>query len=128
MGWTRPPRMWSRRHSFSEWRMLSENRNLNEREAQDLFKQEEMIWDNYEEELKNLIVEKQTKIVNQVNQLNSYISDVMTVAIPSRGPGLSNEQYIQLGLDRSTVTEIVTEEGIYLLLEDGNTIGPYLGA
>jgi|TARA_R110000782_G_C14605020_1_gene391491 hypothetical protein len=108
--------------------MLSENRNLNEREAQDLFKQEEMIWDNYEEELKNLIVEKQTKIVNQVNQLNSYISDVMTVAIPSRGPGLSNEQYIQLGLDRSTVTEIVTEEGIYLLLEDGNTIGPYLGA
>ena len=128
MSWTRPPRMWSRRHSFSEWRMLSENRNLNEREAQDLFKQEEMIWDNYEEELKNLIVEKQTKIVNQVNQLNSYISDVMTVAIPSRGPGLSNEQYIQLGLDRSTVTEIVTEEGIYLLLEDGNTIGPYLGA
>lgn len=128
MSRNRPPRMWSRRHSFSEWRMLSENRNLNEREAQDLFKQEEMIWDNYEEELKNLIVEKQTKIVNQVNQLNSYISDVMTVAIPSRGPGLSNEQYIQLGLDRSTVTEIVTEEGIYLLLEDGNTIGPYLGA
>ena len=128
MSWTRPPRMWSRRHSFSEWRMLSENRNLNEREAQDLFKQEEMIWDNYEEELKNLIVEKQTKIVNKVNQLNSYISDVMTVAAPSRGPGLSNEQYTQLGLDRSTVTEIVTEEGIYLLLEDGNTIGPYLGA
>ena len=128
MSRNRPPRMWSRRHNFSEWRMLSENRNLNEREAQDLFKQEEMIWDNYEEELKNLIVEKQTKIVNQVNQLNSYISDVMTVAIPSRGPGLSNEQYIQLGLDRSTVTEIVTEEGIYLLLEDGNIIGPYLGA
>ena len=128
MSWTRPPRMWSRRHSFSEWRMLSENRNLNEREAQDLFRQEEMIWNNYEEEIRNLLVEKQTKIVNQVNQLNSYISDVMTVAIPSRGPGLSNEQYIQLGLDRSTVTEIVTEEGIYLLLEDGNIIGPYLGA
>ena len=128
MSWTRPPRMWSRRHSFSEWRMLSENRNLNEREAQDLFRQEEMIWDNYEEELKNLIVEKQTKIVNKVNQLNSYISDVITVAIPSRGPGLSEEQYIQLGLDRSTVTEIITEEGIYLVLEDGNIIGPYLGA
>ena len=128
MGWTRPPRMWSRRHNFSEWRMLSENRNLNEREAQNLFRQEEMMWNNHEEEIRNLIVEKQTKIVNQVNQLNSYISDVMTVAIPSRGPGLSNEQYIQLGLDRSTVTEIVTEEGIYLLLEDGNIIGPYLGA
>jgi hypothetical protein len=108
--------------------MLSENRNLNEREAQDLFKQEEMMWDNYEEEIRNLIVEKQTKIVNQVNQLNSYITDVMTVAIPSRGPGLSGEQYIQLGLDRSTVTEIITEEGIYLVLEDGNIIGPYLGA
>ena len=52
----------------------------------------------------------------------------MTVAIPSRGPGLSNEQYTQLGLDRSTVTEIVTEEGIYLVLEDGNILGPYLGA
>jgi hypothetical protein len=128
MSWTRPPRMWSRRHNFSEWRMLSENRNLNEREAQNLFRQEEMMWDNYEEEIRNLIVEKQTKIVNQVNQLNSYISDVMTVAIPSRGPGLSNEQYTQLGLDRSTVTEIVTEEGIYLVLEDGNIIGPYLGA
>jgi len=128
MSRNRPPRMWSRRHNFSEWRMLSENRNLNEREAQNLFRQEEMMWNNHEEEIRNLIVEKQTKIVNQVNQLNSYISDVMTVAIPSRGPGLSNEQYIQLGLDRSTVTEIVTEEGIYLLLEDGNIIGPYLGA
>ena len=128
MSRNRPPRMWSRRHDFSEWRMLSENRNLTEREAQELFRQEEMMWNNHEEEIRNLIVEKQTKIVNQVNQLNSYISDVMTVAIPSRGPGLSNEQYIQLGLDRSTVTEIVTEEGIYLLLEDGNTIGPYLGA
>ena len=128
MSWNRPPRMWNRRHNFSEWRRLFENRNLNEREAQDLFRQEEMIWDNYEEELKNLIVEKQTKIVNKVNQLNSYISDVITVAIPSRGPGLSEEQYIQLGLDRSTVTEIITEEGIYLVLEDGNIIGPYLGA
>ena len=128
MSRNRPPRMWSRRHDFSEWRMLSENRNLNEREAQNLFRQEEMMWDNHEEEIRNLIVEKQTKIVNQVNQLNSYISDVMTVAIPSRGPGLSNEQYIQLGLDRSTVTEIVTEEGIYLVLEDGNILGPYLGA
>tara|TARA_R110001606_G_scaffold393830_1_gene564155 strand:- start:273 stop:635 length:363 start_codon:yes stop_codon:yes gene_type:complete len=120
--------MWSRRHDFSEWRMLSENRNLTEREAQELFRQEEMMWNNHEEEIRNLIVEKQTKIVNQVNQLNSYISDVMTVAIPSRGPGLSNEQYTQLGLDRSTVTEIVTEEGIYLVLEDGNILGPYLGA
>ena len=124
----RPPRMWSRRHDFSEWRMLSENRNLTEREAQELFRQEEMMWNNHEEEIRNLIVEKQTKIVNQVNQLNSYISDVMTVAIPSRGPGLSNEQYTQLGLDRSTVTEIVTEEGIYLVLEDGNILGRYLGA
>ena len=128
MSRNRPPRMWSRRHDFSEWRMLSENRNLTEREAQELFRQEEMMWNNHEEEIRNLIVEKQTKIVNQVNQLNSYISDVMTVAIPSRGPGLSNEQYTQLGLDRSTVTEIVTEEGIYLVLEDGNILGPYLGA
>tara|TARA_R110002167_G_scaffold802_1_gene3502 strand:+ start:411 stop:797 length:387 start_codon:yes stop_codon:yes gene_type:complete len=128
MSRNRPPRMWSRRHDFSEWRMLSENRNLTEREAQELFRQEEMMWNNHEEEIRNLIVEKQTKIVNQVNQLNSYISDVMTVAAPSRGPGLSNEQYTQLGLDRSTVTEIVTEEGIYLVLEDGNILGPYLGA
>ena len=127
MSWNRPPRMWNRRHNFSEWRRLFENRNLNEREAQDLFRQEEMIWNNYEDEIRNLIVEKQTKIVSQINQLDSYITDTMTMGSVG-GRALSADLYESLGLDMSTVEELVTERGVYLILEDGNIIGPYLGA
>ena len=42
MSLARIPRLWEKRHYFHEWKILNENRNLDEEDALELFKHEEM--------------------------------------------------------------------------------------
>ena len=132
MSLVRIPRLWTKRHSYPSWRTLPENRNLDKDDALELFKHEQLRWNHYEDEIRVQYAKRQATLVNQINQLDAYIFDTLTLSNTGIGPrggrSLSEEQYIQLGLDQSTVVEMVTESGIYLILEDGNVIGPYLGA
>ena len=121
MSLVRVPRLWSKRHYFHDWRSLNENKDFKDKDARELFKHEEMRWNLYEEELRQLYFQRQTKLVSQINQLDSYINNILTVSNIST-PGMTLD-----ALKRSAIREIVTEDGIYLVLEDGNIIGPYLG-
>tara|TARA_R110000765_G_scaffold296151_1_gene391341 strand:- start:153 stop:521 length:369 start_codon:yes stop_codon:yes gene_type:complete len=122
MSLVRIPRLWTKRHYFHDWRSLNENKSFSDEEARELFKHEEMRWNLYEDELRNLYFQRQTKLVSQINQLDSYINNILTVSNPNT-PGMTLD-----ALKRSAIREIVTEEGVYFVLEDGNIIGPYLGA
>ena len=122
MSLVRVPRLWSKRHYFHDWRSLNENKGFKDKDARELFKHEEMRWNLYEEELRHLYFQRQTKLVSQINQLDSYINNILTVSNIST-PGMTLD-----ALKRSAIREIVTEDGIYLVLEEGNIIGPYLGA
>ena len=127
------PRLWIRHFDFPEWRLQHPNilETLGIEETIRFYKTELQLFKNYQEEIINQMKNRQTTLVNQINQLDSYIFDTLTLSEvgigPKGGRSLSEEQYIQLGLDQSTVVEMVTESGIYLILEDGNVIGPYLG-
>ena len=72
-------------------------------------------------------------MVNQINQLDSYIFDTLTsknnrTADPfyviEEGGGYNELRELR----DSAVREFITEDGLYLVLEDGNIFGPYLGA
>jgi len=124
----RTPQIWRRRYNYSEWKNLHENRNLDERIAQDLFRREEMIWNNNEEEERQLIAERQSKLVSQINQLDSYIFNVLNPSSNAAG-SLSLDDYYDYLASGTVVEEIITEDGVYLILESGDEVGPFfLGA
>ena len=79
MSLARIPRLWEKRHYFHEWKILNENRNLDEEDALELFKHEERRWQLYEDELRNQYAVRQATLVNQINQLDSYIFDTLTI-------------------------------------------------
>lgn len=125
----RTPQIWRRRYNYSEWRNLHENRNLDERIAQDLFRREEMIWNNNEEEERQLIAERQSKLVSQINQLDSYIFDVLNPGSNTVAGSMSLDDYYDYLASGTVVEEITTEDGVYLILENGDEVGPFfLGA
>ena len=133
MSLVREPRLWTKRYSYSSWRTLPENSFLDEEEALELFKHEERRWDAYETEMRNQYAVRQTTLVNQINQLDSYIFDTLTsknnrTADPfyviEEGGGYNELRELR----DSAVREFITEDGLYLVLEDGNIFGPYLGA
>jgi hypothetical protein len=129
MSLARIPRLWEKRHYFHEWKILNENRNLDEEEALELFKHEEMRWNLYEDELRNQYAVRQATLVNQINQLDSYIFDTLTIeakplSIVESGGGYNVLRHLR----DSAIREFVTEDGLYLVLEGGNVLGPYLGA
>ena len=132
MSLVRIPRLWEKRHYFHEWKTLNENRDLSEEDALELFDHEERRWNLYEDELRNQYANRQTTLVNQINQLDSYIIDALTITNdpfyvdPNVGGGLGYNvpQYLR----NSAIREFITEDGLYLVLEDGNILGPYLGA
>ena len=127
MSLVRIPRLWEKRHYFHEWKTLNENRDLDEDDALELFKHEEMRWNLYEDELRNQYAVRQATLVNQINQLDSYIFDTLTIdakPLYEEGGGYNKLQHLR----DSAVREFTTEDGLYLVLEDGNVLGPYLGA
>ena len=129
MSLVRIPRLWEKRHYFHEWKILNENRNLDEEDALELFKHEEMRWNLYEDELRNQYAVRQATLVNQINQLDSYIFDTLTIeakplSIVESGGGYNVLRHLR----DSAIREFVTEDGLYLVLEGGNVLGPYLGA
>ena len=132
MSLVRIPRLWTKRYSYPSWRTLPENSSLDEEEALELFKHEERRWDAYETEMRNQYAVRQTTLVNQINQLDSYIFDTLTSKnnktsdpfyIIEEGGGFSKFRELR----DSAVREFLTEDGLYLVLEDGNVLGPYLG-
>ena len=129
MSLVRIPRLWEKRHYFHEWKILNENRNLDEEDALELFKHEERRWQLYEDELRNQYAVRQATLVNQINQLDSYIFDTLTIeakplSIVESGGGYNVLRHLR----DSAIREFVTEDGLYLVLEGGNVLGPYLGA
>jgi hypothetical protein len=128
MSLVRIPRLWSKRHYYHDWRSLNENRDYNEKDARELFRHEEMRWNYYEEETRNQQLSRQSTLVGQINSLSSYISNVLTVSNPNIGLNQPMGDNLQRALDSSKIQEIITEDGIYLILENGNILGPYLGA
>jgi len=129
MSLVRIPRLWEKRHYFHEWKVLNENRDLNDEEALELFKHEERRWDLYEDELRNQYAVRQATLVNQINQLDSYIFNTLTIdakplSIVEEGGGYNTLRHLR----DSAIREFTTEDGLYLVLEDGNIFGPYLGA
>jgi hypothetical protein len=90
MSLVRIPRLWEKRYYYHSWRTLRENRDFDERDALEIFNHEERRWNAFEDEIRNQYVQRQTTLVNQINQLDSYIFDVLTVSNPSeiyRGAG-----------------------------------------
>ena len=79
MSLIRIPRLWEKRHYYHEWRTFPENRDLDEKDALELFKHEEKRWNLYEDEIRNQYANRQATLVNQINQLDSYIFDTLTV-------------------------------------------------
>tara|TARA_R110001592_G_scaffold4627_2_gene25939 strand:+ start:227 stop:610 length:384 start_codon:yes stop_codon:yes gene_type:complete len=127
MSLVRIPRLWEKRHYYHEWKTLNENRDLDEDDALELFKHEERRWQLYEDELRNQYAVRQATLVNQINQLDSYIFDVLIQeAKPLYDEGGGYNDFRKLR--DSAIREFTTEDGIYLVLEDGNILGPYLGA
>ena len=127
MSLVRIPRLWEKRHYYHEWKTLNENRDLDEDDALELFKHEERRWNLYEDELRNQYAVRQATLVNQINQLDSYIFDALTIdakPLYDEGGGWNDLRHLR----DSAIREIVTEEGVYFVLEDGNILGPYLGA
>ena len=128
----RVPRLWKMRYSYPEWRSLPENISLSEEEAIELYKHELRRWDAYEEELRNQYMNRQADLVNQIQQLDSYIFDTLTAEdnrivdpfyVVEEGGGYNTLRHLR----DSAIKEFITENGVYLLLEDGNIIGPYIG-
>jgi hypothetical protein len=139
MSLVRIPRLWEKRHYYHEWRTFPENRDFSEKDALELFKHEEKRWNLYEEELRNQYANRQSTLVNQINQLDSYIFNTLTIEAdslyvdPNEGGGKAYNlpQWLReeiRGQYGDIVQEILTEDGVYVVLEDGNVIGPYLGA
>ena len=132
MSLVRIPRLWTKRYSYLGWKALPENQNLSEEDALELFKHEERRWNAYEEELRNQYASRQSTLVDQINQLDSYIFDTLTIetnplyAEPNVGGGRAKN--VPQWIRESAIQEIVTEDGVYFVLESGNVLGPYLGA
>ena len=132
MSLVREPRLWTKRYSYLGWKALPENQNLSEEDALELFKHEERRWNAYEEELRNQYASRQSTLVDQINQLDSYIFDTLTAEdnrivdpfyVVEEGGGYNTLRHLR----DSAIKEFITENGVYLLLEDGNIIGPYIG-
>jgi len=126
MSLVRIPRLWEKRHYFHEWKTLNENRDLSEEDALELFDHEERRWNLYEDELRNQYAVRQATLVNQINQLDSYIFDTLTIEAKPLHEGGGGYNVLR-HLRDSAIREFVTEDGLYLVLEDGNILGPYLG-
>tara|TARA_R110000765_G_scaffold243730_2_gene346033 strand:- start:7 stop:426 length:420 start_codon:yes stop_codon:yes gene_type:complete len=139
MSLVRIPRLWEKRHYFHEWKTLNENRDLSEKDALELFDHEERRWNLYEDELRNQYANRQATLVNQINQLDSYIFNTLSPSAdpfyvdPNEGGGKAYNapQWLReevRGIYGDIVQELITEDGIYFVVEDGNVVGPYLGA
>ena len=127
MSLVRIPRLWEKRYYYHSWRTLRENRDFDEKDALEIFNHEERRWNAYEDEIRNQYVQRQTTLVNQINQLDSYIFDVLTQEtkpLYDEGGGWNDLRHLR----DSAIREFTTEDGLYLVLEDGNILGPYLGA
>ena len=68
MSLVRIPRLWEKRYYYYEG------------DALEIFDHEERRWNAFEDEIRNQYVQRQTTLVNQINQLDSYIFDVLTVS------------------------------------------------
>ena len=130
MSLARVPRLWPKRYTYLGWRDLPENKNLDEKDAIILFEHEERRYNAYEEELYNQYANRQATLVNQINQLDTFIFDTLTPpsrntnSIPyveAEGGGYNDLRHLR----DSAVDEILTENGLFLILEDGNIVGPY---
>ena len=70
---------WPRRYSYNEWRKFPQNKNLNEHEAQELYKREALKYNLIEEELLRLNGERQSAINTSFSGLQAAILNVFNV-------------------------------------------------
>lgn len=108
------PQLWTRFLSFPEWR--STHPNLNDLEAQQLYIAELRMFQNYENELRNLAKVRQTKLVNQINTLYTDVSNILNVNNLVDVYGNTN---IKTTLPSGLIIE--GDEIVYIVTEDETT-------
>jgi hypothetical protein len=108
------PQLWKRFFNFTEWRTL--HPHLNDLDAERLYSMELRLFQNYENEIRNLIQTRQTKLVNQIDTLSSDISNILNVNNLVDVYGSSAAEVPPSGLI------IEGDEVVYIVTEDDNII------
>ena len=126
MSLVRVPRLWKKRYSYLGWKALPENQNLSEKDALELFKHEERRWNAYEDELRNQYANRQETLVDQINQLDSYIFDTLNIetvgqSVIPLGGGSVSIQTVSFYPKSSAFIELVTNEGLFLTPDHPST-------
>jgi|TARA_R110001592_G_scaffold61645_1_gene188133 hypothetical protein len=121
MSLVRVPRLWTRRYSYPSWRALPDNVNLEERDAIELFKHEERRWSAFEDESRNQYANRQATLVDQINQLDSYIFGTLNI---ESGGGSANIQTVSFYPKSSAFIELITDAGIVLVTNEGLFLTP----
>ena len=124
MSLVREPRLWTKRYSYLGWKALPENQNLSEEDALELFKHEERRWNAYEEELRNQYASRQSTLVDQINQLDSYIFDTLNIetvgqSVIPLGGGSVNIKTVPAYAGSSAFIELITDAGLLLVTDEG---------
>ena len=124
MSLVREPRLWTKRYSYLGWKALPENQNLSEEDALELFKHEERRWNAYEEELRNQYASRQSTLVDQINQLDSYIFDTLNIETFRQsdiilGGGSVNIKTVPAYAGSSAFIELITDAGSLLVTDEG---------
>ena len=129
MSLVREPRLWTKRYSYLGWKALPENQNLSEEDALELFKHEERRWNAYEEELRNQYASRQSTLVDQINQLDSYIFDTLNIETFRQsdiilGGGSVNIKTVPAYAGSSAFIELITDAGVVLVTDEGLFLTP----
>ena len=124
MSLVREPRLWTKRYSYLGWKALPENQNLSEEDALELFKHEERRWNAYEEEFRNQYASRQSTLVDQINQLDSYIFDTLNIETFRQsdiilGGGSVNIKTVPAYAGSSAFIELITDAGLLLVTDEG---------
>ena len=69
------PQLWTRNLEWIEWRQI--HPDLNDREAEYLYQVEQKMFQNYQDEIRNQMLNRQTRIVGDLINLSADISTIL---------------------------------------------------
>ena len=111
------PRLWNRHITFEEWRL--QHRHLNDKEAFQLYSQEQRLFENYENELINQqLIAQHNAVVESANLLANNISSIFNTNLYSIAGGRSYR--LPGDEEQSGNLELITDEGDLLITDEGH--------
>jgi hypothetical protein len=90
------PRLWTRELDFVEWRKL--HPNLEDREAEHLFQAELKMFRNYQDEIRNQTLNRQTKLTGDILNLCADISTILIRGGVTPPPAVNETDGIHYGI------------------------------